>query len=117
MSSIGISWQSYPTFGRVGPLPKQPAALDALEWRTEFDQLTERIFHSSGLLDETLTQWFEDLLVRCGSVWPLLAPNIRYQLVRSTREPLLAASDFVARKRKRIWVLQSTESKIHLSIY
>ena len=27
------------------------------------------------------------------------------------------ASGFVARKRKRIWVLQSAESKIHPSIY
>ena len=99
IASIGIAWQSYPAFSPSGPVPERPASLDALEWRTEFDQLTERIFRTSGSLDETITQSFADLLARCGSVWPLLAPNVRYQLVRSTREPLLAAPDFVAREQ------------------
>ena len=73
--SIRIPWQSYPAFDRVGPLPNRPAALDPLEWRTELDQLSERIFRTSGPLDETLTQSFGDLLARGGAVWPLLAPK------------------------------------------
>ena len=98
-ASSRIPWKSYPAFGRVGPLPDRPAALDPLEWRTELDELTERIFRTSGALDAGQVDAFEDLLVRCGSIWPMLAPNVRYQLVRSTREPLLAASDFVAREQ------------------
>lgn len=92
-------WRDYPSFGPIEPLPRAPAPLELLDWAGELDRLAEDVHQVPNPATEDAVRSFEDLLLRCGTVWPLMDRSLRHQLARSCREPLIAASDYELRER------------------
>ena len=109
MPTVGeILWSPYPTFESGGTSPVAPTPLELQERRAALDRLAGRIEITRGLVGREVLEEYGTLIHESGIQWPLVDTGPRYQLIRSSREPLLAARDPAV----RVQLLEVLEARL-----